>query len=152
MKRLAIGGAILAICGTGLAWAQGANVPLPAEQIIAARQAAYDFQGAMMEAMKQAVQDKADVKVFRDGADAIVHWSATLPGMFPPGTEQGHNTHALPKIWSDHADFAKAAANLNAAAQKLSAAAAADDKAAFAAAFQETGKACGACHREFRAK
>ncbi len=61
-------------------------------------------------------------------------------------------TKALPLIWTDPAGFANAAANLGAAADKLAAAAKADDKAAFADALMGVGQACGACHNKYRAK
>lgn len=127
------------------------TVQLPAKEVISARQATFDLMGATFGAMKRAIDTKGEVKPFKGGAEAIGKWGEALPGMFPPGTDQG-NTKALPAIWSDHAGFEKAAGALVVAAATLAKAADADDQAAFASAFQETGKACGGCHRNFRAK
>jgi cytochrome c556 len=58
----------------------------------------------------------------------------------------------LPEVWSDSAGFAKDAVAFGAAADKLTAAAKADDKEAFATALKDVGAACGACHKGYRAK
>ena len=75
-----------------------------------------------------------------------------IPSLFPAGSEKGDDTKALPEIWSNRAEFEKDAANLTTQAEKLVQLAEADDKAGFATQFQATGQACGACHRQFRAK
>jgi cytochrome c556 len=145
-------GAVLAVGVVGSAYAQG-TVPMSADAIIAARQAGYDNMSASVADMKRAVEAKVtEVKPFKNNADAIVHWARAVPSLFPPGTEKGHNTKALPTVWSDRAGFEKAAANLATAGEALSKAAADNDAAAFAVAFQNTGKACGGCHHDFRAK
>jgi cytochrome c556 len=128
------------------------DVKLPAGDVIAARRAAFDLMTVTFAAMKHAIDTKADVKPFKGGAVAIGKWSEAMPGMFPEGTDQGHDTKALPAIWTDHAGFGKAAEALVVAAAALSKAADANDQTAFAAAFQDAGKACGGCHRTFRAK
>jgi cytochrome c556 len=145
-------GVVLAVGFVGAAYAQG-TVPMSADAIIAARQAGYDNMSASVADMKRAVEAKVtEVKPFKNNADAIVHWARAVPSLFPPGTEKGHNTKALPTVWSDRAGFEKAAASLATAGEALSKAAADNDAAAFAVAFQNTGKACGGCHHDFRAK
>ena len=132
--------------------AQGTG-PLTPDQIIAARQSGQALMGASFTDMKYAIDTKAtDVKRFKAAADAMVRWMGVFPALFPPGTEQGHDTKALPAIWSDRPGFEKDARDMVAAAQKLAQTADANDPAAFAGAFQDTGKACGACHRAYRAK
>jgi cytochrome c556 len=133
----------------GAAQAQSVG-PVTPTDIIAARQGGYDLMSALVGVMKTGVQSGADVKQYKDAADAIANWGKTIPLMFPAGTETGHETKALPAIWSDRAGFDKDAAALADAAQKLSQLAAADDKAGFAQQFQATGAACGACHRAYR--
>ncbi len=123
---------------------------LPAGAVIAARQAAYDLMQADLTAMKTAVTEKSDPKPWAGAAEAMQKWVTASPAMYPEGTQAG--SHALPAVWSDHAGFVTAAANFSAAAKKLQQATEAGDKPAFAAAFAETGQACGACHRQFRAR
>ena len=55
-------------------------------------------------------------------------------------------------MWSNHAVFEQRAAGLATEAAKLSTVAASGDKAAFADQYKVTGAACGACHRDFRAR
>lgn len=122
------------------------------EAIMVGRQAGMDLQSAIVGLVKQAVEIKAKVKSYKDGADAIVAWSKAIPGMFRSGTEQGHSTKALPAVWSDRSGFEKAAANLTDNATKLVRSAEADDKPGFAAAYQATTPACDADHRAYRAR
>jgi cytochrome c556 len=72
--------------------------------------------------------------------------------MFPPGTETGGGTHALPTVWSERPEFEKLAADLATQATKLQQVAATGDKAGFAAQFKATGAVCGECHHTYRAK
>ena len=123
------------------------------DELIAARQAEMKLHAAVMSTLKRAVDEKvADVRPFKDAGDALAASGKAFPGLFAEGTEKGHDTKALPVIWSDRAGFDKAAANFADAAQNLSKAAASGDQAGFAAAFQATGQACGACHRTYRAR
>ena len=59
--------------------------------------------------MKRAVAAKEEVKPYADRAEAISGWALQFPTLFPPGSEKGHDTKALPAIWSDRAGFEKAA-------------------------------------------
>ena len=149
---------ILAVLTLACAVGGAAMLPAAAQQagstdaIIAGRQAAYDLMAGNGAAIKAAVDGGLAVKPYVAGAKGIVAWAHAIPGMFPAGTDKGHNTKALPAIWSDRAGFEKDAAALGTAADKLVVAANADDKAAFAAAFKETSEACGACHHDYRAR
>jgi cytochrome c556 len=138
--------AVLACCVAGVAVAS-AEI-----DVIAVRKAGMDLQASTLGAVSLAVKAGAEVKSFAGAGSAFAVWSKQIPGLFPPGTDKGEDTKALPAIWSDSAGFAKQAAALGAAADKLTAAAKAADKAAFAAAFKEVGEACGACHDTYRAK
>lgn len=74
---------------------------------------------------------------------------------FPAGTQQGApglDTRALPAIWTDRAGFDRAEAALPARLTALREAAASGNVAAFQAAVQATGAACGDCHRPYRAR
>ncbi len=149
-KLVGVCGAMLVLGAAGVAMAQGAAVSVPADTIIAARQAGFDLQAGNAGAMKAAIDAGADVKPFRDAAKGLSNWGHVIPGMFPDGTQTGHDTHALPAVWSDRAGFEKAAENFWTQADKLTVLAEANDKAGFATQYTATTQACGACHRNFR--
>ncbi len=150
-KRIGVFGAMLAVAG-GFAMAQEATVPLPADTIIAVRQALLDLQAGNVAGMKAAIESGGDVTPFKDAARALSAAGHVIPTLFPDGTETGHGTHALPTIWSDRAGFNKAAENFWTQADRLAVLAEANDKPGFAAQFKETGQACGACHKVYRQK
>lgn len=156
LKLLAPGAALFLplfmLGGAGLALAQGAMVSVPADTIIAARQAGFDLQAGNVTGMKADIDAGNDVKGFRDAANALSAWGHSIPAMFPDGTQAGHETHALPAVWTDRAGFQKAAENFWTQADKLAVLADANDKPGFAAQYTLTTQACGACHRNYRAK
>ena len=97
--------------------------------------------GDMADMQKRALQVKADI--------------AKAATLFPTGTSTDDfpgKTHALPAIWKDMDSFKADATNLETQAGKLADAAQGGDMSAFAAQFAATGKACGTCHTDFRAK
>ena len=153
---LATGAAGLAVAQT--APAAGAipdmNAPLPTapDDIVAFRQARYKWMGDAFGNMKKVIDAGGDVAPLAADAAAISAWGHRIPTVFPVGTETAHNTKALPAVWSDRATFTQRAAALETEAGKLSTVAAGGDKAAFAAQYQTTGGACGACHRQFRGR
>jgi cytochrome c556 len=136
------------VAGFGVAASVSAQAQ-SADAAIAARKAGMELQTAVVGAAKRAIDAKEDVKPFKDGANAIAMWGKAAPGLFIAGSDKG-DTKALPAAFSDPEGLAKAGLALNAAALKLAAAADANDKDAFAAAFKEVGAACGACHRTYR--
>lgn len=157
MTKFLLAAAFLGIAATagslGLAQAQGtgaAGVTVPPANLILARQAGMDMQGGLVASMKAGIASNADVKQFKESGEALAKWGRAIPGLFVPGTDKGNNTKARPAVFTDQADFAKAAGNLSEAATKLADAAGSDDKTAFAAAFQQVGQACGGCHRTYR--
>lgn len=78
----------------------------------------------------------------------------TFPELFLPGTSKADRpgkTCALPVIWEDTAKVEKAFADFQAAVATL-ADVASNGQPALAAAVGEMGKACGGCHKPFRAK
>lgn len=141
-------GAALGLTALGIV----ASYAATPEEIIADRRAHYKHMGEVFKAMKEGIDSGADVKQFATGASYIVDWAGQIPTAFPPGTETGGGTHALPPIWSDRAGFDKLAGELKVQAEKLQQVAATGDKAAFAAQFKATGAVCGECHRTYRAK
>jgi cytochrome c556 len=121
----------------------GTTVALAQADVIKQRQDNRKQAAAAMRAIKAVVDAKSDAKV-------VVTQAAKLK-MFPPGSDKGE-TKALPAIWSDMAGFQAAHKNADAAYDKLAVAGGSGDFTAIAAAFADTGKACGACHDKFRAK
>lgn len=77
---------------------------------------------------------------------SVLHWEA-----FVPGSEKG-NTRAKPEIWSNPAQFKSAAEKMEQEMQKLAAVAKGGDLNPIKTQFGETGKACKACHDDFRKK
>ena len=78
----------------------------------------------------------------------------SFSGLFLPGTskaERAGKTRALADIWADTAKFEQAFENLGVAIAVV-AAEAGKGQAELAAAVGEMGKACGGCHKPFRAK
>ena len=150
MKRYLLTATLgLTIAGAPMAVAQ---VPVLADNLIAARQAGMDLQFALAGAVKRGLDSKGDVKVWKDAGDGFAAWGKAIPGQFAKGSESGHNTRALPAIWSDHSGFEKAAATLSEAGQALSKAAAAGSTEEVNSAFQSVGAACTGCHRTYRAR
>lgn len=70
---------------------------------------------------------------------------------FVAGTDKGE-TRAKPEIWSDAAKFKSAAEKMEQEISKLAQVAKGGDLNAVKAQFGETGKACKACHDNFRKK
>jgi cytochrome c556 len=82
----------------------------------------------------------------------IAEMMSKLPWVaFIPGTDKG-NTKAKPEIWTDNEKFKTASENMQKAMETLLVAARAGNLDQVKAAFGDTGKACKACHDDFRAK
>ena len=150
--KLGLMAAAAVLGAAGIASAQEGGPALTPDQIIAARQAAYDLMSGTTVGIKTAISAKADVTDFEDAANAIAKWGQVAPTMFPDGTQQGHNTKAKPSVWSDRAGFVKDANNLTEQATKLAQLAKAGDKAGFAEQFKATATACKTCHDSYKAK
>jgi cytochrome c556 len=136
----------------------GSGMPQPVRaadtlDVIAVRQAGQDLVFGDFTGMLQAVKQKLqNVKPFEKPALALANWEKQFVQMFPPGSDKGHDTKALPAIWTDRATFEKDAQDLSQAALKLAQFAKAGDKAGFDAQVKVVGDACTACHKRFKAK
>ena len=83
---------------------------------------------------------------------AIAEQMSKLPwDGFVPGSDKGE-TGAKPEIWTDAAKFKSAGEKMQQEMSKLAQAANSGDLNAIKAQFGETGKACKACHDDFRKK
>jgi cytochrome c556 len=145
MKRKLVLLAVLGIATAGTASAQWAG-------IVETRQAGMALQSADFAGIRAVVAAKGDVKTLENPAKAIARWIKQFPTLFPAGTEQGHDTKALPAIWSDKAGFQKAADDLAEASTKMAELAKAGDTDAVTAQVKVMGDACAACHRTYRAR
>jgi cytochrome c556 len=142
-RKLAL--VVLALALAGAAHAAG---PDPIET----RQAGQDLVLATFSGIRAVVAAKGDVKTLEKPADALARWMRQFPSQFPPGSDTGHNTKALPTVWSDSAGFRKAADTLADAADKLAQLAKAGDADGVASQVKVVGDACGACHKTYRAR
>ena len=119
---------------------------------IETRQAGQDLMAGTYAGIRVVVATKGDIKKLEEPAKALARWIRQFPTQFPPGSDKGHNTKALPAIWSDPAGFRKKADNFVAAADKLAVLAKAGDADGVAAQVKVVGDACLACHHDFRAR
>jgi len=107
--------------------------------------------GAIAGVAKGEVSFVSDVSAHAHGINEM---SKGIVKLFPEGTglAQLPDTRALDKIWSDRAKFEAAAKNLEMQSAHLVEIAKGGDVPAIASQFQAVGKACGGCHKPFRAE
>lgn len=129
------------LAGIGTAFAQG--------DVLTARKDGFKGAARQMEAIKGVIDQRGDPRSLNDGIAGMISFFQGLPARFPEGSGVGE-TRALPAIWSDRAGFETANTNMVTQLRALQAAANTGDQAALAAAFQQTGATCGACHRPYR--
>ncbi|MBX9739405.1 MAG: cytochrome c [Beijerinckiaceae bacterium] len=72
------------------------------------------------------------------------------PALFPDNSKTGNDTAALPKVWTDKADFNGLWTKFEKDA--VAAQASIKDEASFKAAFPVLMRSCGGCHEGYRAK
>jgi cytochrome c556 len=83
----------------------------------------------------------------------IVTTMSKLPWVaFGEGTDKGMPTRAKPEIWKEQAKFKDLQGKMQGEAEKLEAAAKSGNLDSVKAAVGELGKACKACHDDFRAE
>jgi cytochrome c556 len=138
----------LIIMALALAGAAQAAGPDPIET----RQAGQDLMLGNFSGIRAVVAAKGDVKTLEKPAAALARWMKQFPSQFPPGSDTGHDTKALPAVWSDSAGFQKAADNFVEAADKLAQLAKDGDGDGVASQVKVVGDACGACHKTYRAR
>ena len=143
-KRLAVL-AVLAVAAVGTAQAAGYDP-------IETRQAGQDLLAGTFNGIKALVASKGDMKTVENSAKSMARWIKQFPSQFPKGSEEGHNTKALPVIWTDPAGFQKAADELATELLKLADLAKGGDTDALTAQIKVVGDACASCHKTFRAR
>jgi cytochrome c556 len=137
--------AAVALATAGIARAEGIDP-------IETRQAGQDLLIADFTLIGAVVAAKGDVKTLAKPAEAMARWMRQFPSQFPAGSDHGHNTRALPAIWSDMAGFQKTANELADAAIKLADLAKAGDADGVATQVKAVGDVCATCHRTYRAR
>lgn len=141
--RLLAGAALAVTIAVPFALAQG--------DVITARKDGFKMLAANMEAIQKVVQDRQPVAGAVAPARAIAEHAPRIKALFPPGSDTGQPTRALPAIWSDRAGFDRVADAFVTQANALLAAAEAGNASTLGSALQATGQACGMCHRPYRA-
>ena len=151
-KRLLLAGLALAL-GTGYTLTAFSQVK--PEIMVKQRQAAMTLQGKYFGPMAGMAAGKVPYN-----ADTVAFNSAMLDALsrmpwdgFAESTKDVTvKTAALPPIWSEPAKFKAAQDNLQNAVQALVKVSRGGDEASQKAAIGAVGKACGACHQDFREK
>ncbi len=143
---------VVAIAGALAAGAMvgGATIALAQADVVKERQENRKQAAAAMRAIKGVIDAKGPTAGAVEQAAKLKTLEVAFVKMFPAGSDK--DTKALPVVWTDWAGFQAASKNAEAAFDKLATAAGSGNQEALAAAFADTGKACGACHDKFRAK
>lgn len=135
-----------------LAAAFAADAQVKPEDQIKQRRSGYAVMGYNFASLGAMAQDKKPYnkdEAVRN-AELVATLSDYMRGFFGEGTDKGE-TKAKPEIWQKRADFDSKMDKMITEAKKLPAAARAD-LPALKAAVAEAGKACKACHDDYRAK
>ena len=122
-------------------------------EVIATRQASLDMSSITFHSMGDAMKSGREAKTQAYPAVALAKWAKALPTMFPAGTGEGQtsaDSQALSAIWTDRANFDRAAADYADATAKLAALAAANDTAGFTTQLDEVNLACSWCHSRYK--
>lgn len=123
------------------------------EDAVEYRQAALSVMGTHFHRIADVVKGvKPYDRAATENDAVIVEMMSRLPWTaFPPDSIIG-DSKAKPEIWKEQDKFKADSDKLQAETQKLLAAAKSGDLAAIKTAFGDTGKACKACHEEFKKK
>lgn len=123
--------------------------PTTPDEFVAARQARMARGGGNLASQKQVLDANGDLTTLTPRIERLIQWAQELPGLFPEGSNTAASG-AKPEVWSDHAGFQAAAERFQTAVRALAAPAAANDHAAFLAAWTAAHAACSACHDSYK--
>ncbi len=93
-----------------------------------------------------------DAKAAADNAAIVVTMSKLPFAAFVEGSDKGAPTRAKPEVWKDMAKVKDLAGKMQAEAEKFEAAAKTGNLDTIKAALGDLGKACKACHDDYRAE
>ena len=124
------------------------------EQLVKQRQSVMTLQGKYFGPMAAMAQGKApyNADIVRRNAAFLDNLTRMPWDTFEPSTKDVKPSGALPAIWEQSAKFKEAASRLENEANKLYEVSRSGDEAAVKAQIGAVGKACGACHNDFRQK
>ena len=124
------------------------------EDAIKYRQSALTVMANHLGRVGAMAQGKApfDAKAAADNAAIVVKMSKLPWVAFAEGTDKGMPTRAKPEIWKEGAKFKDLQTKMMAEAEKFDAAAKTGSLDNIKAAIGDLGKACKACHDDFRAE
>ncbi|HTU10596.1 MAG TPA: cytochrome c [Allosphingosinicella sp.] len=153
MRRILLLAALIAIPVTAMAQqdppAAAERDALTPEQMVDLRQSKMGRGGSTLSRLKQAADAGTDLSTLGEQTRWLADWAEELPRLFAPGTDVA-GTDARPEVWSDSAGFAAQAERFRTATRDLAAAAAANDRPAFLAAWTATRATCGSCHEGYK--
>lgn len=129
--------------------AASAQVTLKAQEIVAARRAAYFLSTQAVGQIKAATEEGGDLRRAEAGGRMLANWAKVLPTMFPEGSNV-EGTRALDTVWSDRAGFEARAADYQQAASEVARIAAEGNREETAKAFMAMAATCHACHTAYR--
>ncbi len=121
--------------------------------VVSFRRAVMSAQNDHFKAMKAIVRGKVGFTgLLGNHAMALDLTGKGLTDLFPAGTGPDKiTTRAKPEIWQDWKKFESLAKKLQQETAKLVKISKGSDKKAVAAQFKAVGRACGGCHKLFRA-
>lgn len=151
MKNKVMLVAITLALGAGASFQAGAQVK--PETLVKQRQAAMTLQGKYFGPIGGMVQGKMpwDAAIVTRNAGYLEALAKMPWDGFHPSTAD-IKSDTKPEAYKEADKFSKMAQNLETEAGKLAAAARSGDQNAVKAAFGEVGKACKACHDDYRVK
>jgi cytochrome c556 len=162
MKRFVKSSSLIALCAlapVAAALAQDAGPPTPeqaADQAVLTRQGLLKVMSQYMAPLGGMLKNKVpfDAAVATKSATHIAELGTMIPDVFTTDTRNKATakTKAQDGVWTNQADFKAKADDLVKAATTLQEAAKGGDKDATLKAAGAVGKACGACHDNFRNK
>lgn len=142
----------LAMVSVGLAQSAPTTPEGRAQAAVKLRKALFDVQSYAYTPMQALLKGSPfNAMAARTAAARIEVTSSMIPEVFSVDTRKFHvMTRALDGIWTNMADFQQKAHDLHQAAVDLDMAARSGDADTTKRAAIKVGKACGACHDEFR--
>ena len=151
--------ALCALAPVSAVLAQNGGPPTPeqqAEQAVLTRQGLLKVMGMYMAPLGGMLKNKVpfDAAVASKSATHIAELGSMIPDVFAFDTRNKTSvkTKAQDGIWTNQAEFAAKADDLVKAANALLDAAKTGDKSATLKAAGAVGKACGACHDNYKSK
>ena len=151
MKKSFLAAAVAVVLGAGVA--QSAFAQVKPEILVKQRQAVMTLQGKYFGPLAAVAQGKApyEAAAVQRNAGFLDNLSRMAWDGFDPST-RNEKSRVLPAVYENNAKFKEAASRLENEASKLAALSRTGDEAAVKAQIGAVGKACGACHDDFRQK